>query len=79
MLVEIRAVGGLEKYVAGAESGKVVKVEVPAGITIEKLLDREGIPGSEVYFLLLNGKYAKREVVLNPGDQLTLFPLIEGG
>lgn len=79
MLVEIRAFGGLEKYVTGAEAGKVVRLEAPQGITIEKLLDREGIPRSKVYFLLLNGKYAKREAILNPGDQLFLFPLIEGG
>jgi len=79
MLVEIRAVGGLEKYMTGAEAGKGIKVEVPPGITIEQLLKREGIPGSKVYFLLLNGKYTKRDSLLNPGDKLALFPLIEGG
>lgn len=79
MQVEVRAFGGLERYIGGARSGETRTVEVPESITIQELLEREGIPGEEVHMMLLNGKHAQKDSVLNPGDQLVLFPLIEGG
>lgn len=79
MWVEIRAFGGLERYIGGARSGESRTIEIPENITIQELLERKGIPLEEVHMVLLNGKHTHKDSVLNPGDQLVLFPFIEGG
>lgn len=78
--VEVRVFGGLENFLSESiASGQSIKVEVPVDATIRVLLDRLGIPAKHVFFVLVNGRCANTDTILSPGDQICLFPLIDGG
>ncbi len=55
------------------------KLELPPGSTIGQVLARLQIPLSEPKIILLNGRQAETNQVLNDGDLLIVFPPLEGG
>jgi molybdopterin converting factor small subunit len=40
---------------------------------------RAGIPEDEVFLVLVNGKRAKLDQALSPGDEVTFIPPVAGG
>lgn len=79
MQIEVLLFGGLEKMVAGAKYAQPVFFELPDGSTVGDLLNRLGIPGNKIFSVLVNGRYAEQNQVLQPGDRAALFPPIAGG
>jgi molybdopterin converting factor small subunit len=43
------------------------------------LIDSLGIPRSQVFTVLVNGRHAAMDAVLQPGDRVSLFPPVGGG
>ena len=74
MEVEVRLFASLQKY-----RDEQDKVELEDGTTVADLLGTFGIPPSEVAIVLVNGKHATGEQLLNDGETLSLFPPIAGG
>ena len=56
-----------------------IPVPIEPGITIDGLLERLGVPASEVWLVAKNGETVKRDVSLQPGDSLELFAPVAGG
>jgi sulfur carrier protein ThiS len=54
-------------------------IELAAGTTIVQALNVLSIPESAPKVILVNGRVAYPGRVLNEGDQLTVFPPLEGG
>ncbi len=74
MKVEIRLFASLRKYGLPQE-----EMELVEGTTVGNLLEKIGIPPSEVAITLVNGRHAQKELPLNDGETLALFPPIAGG
>lgn len=69
--------GELSTYFGRSYGG--VPVPIEPGITIERLLERLGIPAKEVWLVAKNGDTVKRDVPLDAGDTVELFAPVAGG
>lgn len=79
MRLEVRVFSGLEKFMPGARFGQAIEVERPEGTTVAGLIDSLGIPRGQVFTVLVNGRHATMDAVLQPGDRVSLFPPVGGG
>ncbi|MCJ7546028.1 MAG: MoaD/ThiS family protein [Deltaproteobacteria bacterium] len=80
MIVEIKIFSTLKGYVA--ESDMLVgdnRWEIPEGITACELGKKLKIPEKEIKIILINGRKADADHVLNEGDSVYIFPLLMGG
>ena len=55
------------------------KWDIPEGATVAQVLDLLNLPEKEATILLLNGRNADRDRVLNEGDVLHVFGPMAGG
>ena len=55
------------------------KINLDDGTTVLELLERAGIPPSEVAIVLLDGRHAKLDQLLHDGETVEVFPPIAGG
>ena len=74
MELEIKLFANLRRF-----NPKLERIEVDDGITIHELLDKAGIPPSEVAIVLVNGRHAKLDQPLLDGETVAVFPPIAGG
>ena len=74
MKVELKLFASLRKYGPAQE-----EIELAEGATVGDLLERLGVPPSEVAIALVNGRHAHNELPLCDGETLALFPPIAGG
>ena len=58
---------------------KVISMEVPEGTDAATLIKTLNIPPNEIAILLVNGRNAKSNHILQEGDTVSLFPPIGGG
>lgn len=54
-------------------------LELTDGVTAGEIINRIGIPSTEVTLILINGRHSVHEAKLVDGDILALFPPIGGG
>ena len=57
----------------------VAEITLPEGASVYDVLDRFEIPYEEAYIVLLDGRHAKKSVVIPEGSELCVFPPIVGG
>ena len=77
MTVTVRLYAGLR---AGGPGGKgVLTLEVPEGVTIAGLFPRIGVDPAAVRRVFVNGIIRDESYLLQPGDELGVFPPIAGG
>ena len=55
------------------------KIEIPKGSSVSYVLKDFNIPEEEAYIVLVNGRHAKKNVILLEGDEMFVFPAIVGG
>ncbi|NIQ92344.1 MAG: MoaD/ThiS family protein [Deltaproteobacteria bacterium] len=55
------------------------KINLDDGTTVLELLERAGIPPSEVAIVLVDGRHAKLDQLLHDGETVAVFPPIAGG
>ncbi len=79
MKVELKLFATLARYFPEASDGGSAPVDVPEGGTVRRLLSALGIPDQIPLMILVNGRDAAPEQVLEDGDVLTLFPPLVGG
>jgi sulfur carrier protein ThiS len=53
--------------------------EVPPGAQVSDVLADLPIPPNDAFTLLVNGRHAKRDQILQPGDVIAIFPAVGGG
>lgn len=79
MKIELRFYATLIKY---AEKNKIPQfstVELEDGTTVTSLLNKFNIPEKDVHIIIINGRNANLEQVLQDGDRVALFPPVGGG
>ncbi len=74
MELEIKLFASLRKF-----NPELERIEVDDGTTVRELLDKVGIPPSEVAIVLVNGRHAKLDQPLHDGETVAAFPPIAGG
>lgn len=79
MEIEVRLFATLQEYVPRGEAKHTFKLTVEEGTQIEGVLTRLRVPEKMPKILLVNGKYAPKDSVLQPGDVLSIFPPVGGG
>lgn len=79
MNIEVRVFAGLQRYIAGAESGVPVPVDMPEGATGLDLINKLGIPEAEAFVFMINGCRAELDDVVKEGDRVGIFPPVGGG
>jgi molybdopterin converting factor small subunit len=75
MKVTINAFANLRIYV----SGGACEMALSAGASVKDLLAALNVPSQVDAVVLVNGRRADLDAVLNAGDAVTLFPPMEGG
>ncbi len=77
MIVNLKFFAGLRSYLPEGQTPHAA--EAPNGATVQEVLDRFQVPRDKPRILLVNGRHADPEQVLNDGDTLSVFPPVAGG
>ena len=80
MIVEIKIFSTLKRYVAGSDMlvGEN-RWELPEGITARELGKKLKIPDKEIKIILINGRKAAGDQLLQEDDSVYIFPVLMGG
>lgn len=65
-----------EKYTCDYQA--TTTVDISDGATVEKVMDRSGIPEEDVRIVFVNGKITGTGQALSDGDRVTLVPATGG-
>jgi molybdopterin converting factor small subunit len=77
MKVRVHAFANLRDY---APAGKgSIDLALADGVTVADLFTALKIPATVETVMLVNGRRAVRDTILNDCDEVTLFPPMEGG
>jgi sulfur carrier protein ThiS len=74
--IRVRLFFNYQKY--GPEGQGDFELNLFLGATVEQVLDSLGLP-NETKVVLINGRQAESDQVMQSGDLLVVFPPIEGG
>ena len=77
MKVQVNAFANLRGYAPGGRGPG--DLSLPDGATAADLLDALRIPPTVQAVMLVNGRRAEAATLLHDGDDVTLFPPMEGG
>lgn len=75
--VMVRLYSTLRDYSPSKEGSALLELEAPANV--ESVLKALGIPGNVPKVVLLNGRPVCGEQTVEAGDELAIFPPVEGG
>jgi sulfur-carrier protein len=79
MLIQVKLFATLRRYAGDTSPGQPIPVELPAGATLQDLVELLGIPLQETKIAYVNAKAQELDWVLQPGDEVGIFPPIGGG
>ena len=80
MQITIRLLASYRRYLpAGRDAPTGYPREVPPGSRVSDVLADLPIPPSDVYTLLVNGRHAQPDQILQEDDVLAVFPAVGGG
>ena len=68
-----------EKMPLSTNEEGIVKINVPENSNVSYVLKIFDIPEEEAYIVLINGRHAKINAILDDGDEMYVFPAIVGG
>lgn len=78
MNIGIQVFGEFKEYVKSSDGGKIT-FDIPEETNIETLLEKLGISSENAGVVLVNGKFASRDLELSQDDQVQIIPILEGG
>ena len=79
MQVRVKLFATLGRHATDAPPGMPFEVALPDGTTVETLVDQLRLPREDVKLVFVNGRARPLDWVLQPGDELGIFPPIGGG
>ena len=79
MKVRLKLFAVFRRYLPPGTQGNACDVEVPDGTQVSDLLSRFGVPEKESLLILVNGRDAGLDRVLQDGDVVAVFPTLAGG
>jgi molybdopterin converting factor small subunit len=77
MKIKIRLFSTLKRYLPEGKDGS--EREIPERSRVGEVMTGLGIPKATMAVILVNGRLADGDKELSPGDELVLFPPVEGG
>lgn len=82
MILTFKLYASLSEYLPPGSHDQQIKVDVAEDMTPVMLLERYGVPLTEVHLVLVNGVFvppSERNNPLSEGDQLAVWPAVAGG
>ena len=82
MILTFKLYASLSEYLPPGSHNQQIKVDVAEDTTPVMLLERYGVPLTEVHLVLVNGVFvppSERNNPLSEGDQLAVWPAVAGG
>jgi molybdopterin converting factor small subunit len=79
MRIKVKLFASLARYSMGSLPGTPFEVELSEPADLQLLVDHLGIPGDEAKVAFVNGLIKELDWVLQPGDEVGIFPPIGGG
>jgi molybdopterin converting factor small subunit len=79
MRVGVKLFATLKQYLPGHKLGSPTEIELPDGSTLADLVKQLNLPQAEVKVVFVNARAQPLSYVLNPGDEVGIFPPIGGG
>jgi molybdopterin converting factor small subunit len=79
MKVRLKLFATFRRYLPPGTQGSACDVEVPDSTPVSELLSRFGVPQKESLMILVNGRDAGPDRVLQDGDVVAVFPTLAGG
>lgn len=61
------------------KGGGPISIKIPEGANVERLFRELGLPLDAPKVILVNGRNASMSLTLRDGDQVAIFPPVEGG
>lgn len=77
MVIKVRSYAFMRKYTAHLQNDG--ELSIAPNSTVEDVLLHLKVPREAKKILLVNGRPAHLDLVLQPGDLLVFYPLLEGG
>ncbi len=79
MKITVKLYATLARYSPGGLAGTPFEVDLPESAQLRQLVDHLGIPDQETRVVFVNGLVREMDWVLQPGDDVGIFPPIGGG
>lgn len=79
MEVEVRAHANIKDLIRNYPDKGVLKVYLLEQATLGDLFKALNVPAKQVDLVIINGKCAHEDTVLNNGNLIEFFPLLSGG
>ncbi len=82
MKITVKLFSSLMEYLPKSIEGNAIVLDEPDAITPNQVLKRFNVPDAEIRTVMRNGVFLSveaRDVELEEGDVLTVWPAIQGG
>jgi molybdopterin synthase sulfur carrier subunit len=79
MQVTVKLYATLRRYSKAENINDSFDIELKDGAIVNDLVEAVGIPTEEVKLTFINGRVQEPDWILQPGDQVGIFPPIGGG
>ena len=79
MQVRVKLFATLARYFSNVAPGTPFDIEVADGATVADLVNQLKLPHEEVKVFYINGRARPIDWLLEPGDEVGIFPLVAGG
>jgi len=79
VLIQVKLFATLRRYAGDTLPGQPIPVELPAGATLQDLVDQLDLPPEETKVVFVNARAQVLDWVLQEGDEVGIFPPIGGG
>ncbi len=83
MKITFKLYASLGDYLPRGAQRNTVEVELEEGASLNQLIDRFGVPRTQVHLVLVNGVYqdeaGREQPLLKEGDAVAVWPPVAGG
>lgn len=79
MFVRVKLFATLSRYALNRASGVSFDIELSEGATLDDVVNQLKLPREEVKVYFVNGRARPKDWILEPGDEVGIFPLVAGG
>jgi len=79
MKVYVKLFATLRDYFPELSIAEKLPVELPAGATVASLIQALQLPRDQVKLVYVNGRLRADDALLQPGDEIGIFPPVGGG
>jgi molybdopterin converting factor small subunit len=79
MRVTLKLFATFRRYLPPESQGSACQLEVPVATSVGALLGQFDVPVDGTVVILVNGRTAELDAVLQEGDAVAVFPALAGG